>query len=200
MSLPHLSQTTDSVCWEASRFCLVLCGMELNKHKHNFKFNRARLQGITWKERSSIHHFLQVSLPHLSLTSWKEDMEHWATVQFFFSLTHETLLMLSQVQEWLDSRNPTVIVHVPDMFVHGGFWSTDLEGEVINTSLPSGVFTTPVPNYRFRPLTSHHSAPPCSISYCSNGWALVGLNGSSCCKRVRSRGAEGGSFFSVWWI
>ncbi len=59
------------------------------------------------------------------LSSEKRTLDHWATVQFFFSLGEKTPLMLSVVQEWLNKRNMTTVAKFLDTSVCGGSWCLD---------------------------------------------------------------------------
>ena len=56
-------------------------------------------------------------------------------VLFVFS-PGETLLTLSLVQEWLDTRNATAETHVLHTSVHGGSWSTDSSCSPLFVNLP----------------------------------------------------------------
>ncbi len=60
------------------------------------------------------------------LSSEKRILDHWATVQFVFSLAQvKTPLTLSVVQEWLNKRNTTTVAKFLDTSVCGGSWCLD---------------------------------------------------------------------------
>ncbi len=67
------------------------------------------------------------------LSSEKRTLDHWATVQFFFSLAQVRRLwhwlvygiQLSVVQEWLNKRNTTTVAKFLDTSVCGGSWCLD---------------------------------------------------------------------------
>ncbi len=60
------------------------------------------------------------------LSPEKRTVDHWATVQFFFSLTQvRRFLALFLVQGWLGSRNVTAVAHFLKTSVCGGSWCTD---------------------------------------------------------------------------
>ncbi len=71
------------------------------------------------------------------LSSENITLDHSAAVQSFLSLAQaETLLTLSVVQEWLDTRNATAETHVLHTSVRSGSWSTDSSCSPLFVNLP----------------------------------------------------------------
>ncbi len=71
------------------------------------------------------------------LSSENITLDHSAAVQSFLSFSPgETLLTLSVVQEWLDTRNATAETHVLHTSVRSGSWSTDSSCSPLFVNLP----------------------------------------------------------------
>ena len=107
---------------------------------------------MTWHLKSSL------TVETLHWTS--SNLDSVPNFPVLFLLRSGKTLMLSLVQEWLDTRNATLVVHFLDTSVRGGSWCTDSSlspllvklPQVLESSLPANPLKAAVTPFAWAPF------------------------------------------------